>query len=115
METISFRFVQCFKKRQNLIAISEDELKSFSNYKAWDIFLKTRAIIERYFACQFGANCGKVIIESVWQSGRIRYWNTIQTQLTNRGPARFARSKLIDHLPRFTRVAVRLAEFIFVK
>ena len=43
-----------FKKRQNLIAISGDELESFA--KARDIFLKTRAIVERYFACQFGAN-----------------------------------------------------------
>ena len=59
----SFRFVQFFRKRQNLIAISGDELESFTY--ARDIFLKTRAIVERYFACQFGANCGKVIIESV--------------------------------------------------
>ena len=50
IETISFRFVQFFEKRQNFIAISGDELKSFT--KARDIFLKTRAIIERFFACQ---------------------------------------------------------------
>jgi len=63
IETSSFRFVQFFKRRQNLIAISGDELESFA--KARDIFLKTRAIVERYFACQFEASCGKVVIESV--------------------------------------------------
>ena len=46
-----------------MIAISEDELESFTY--ARDIFLKTRAIVERYFACQFGPNCTKVITESV--------------------------------------------------
>ena len=50
IKTSSFRFVQFFKKRQKLIAISGDELESFP--KARDIFLKTRVIVERYFACQ---------------------------------------------------------------
>ena len=62
IETSSFRFVQ-FLKRQNPIALSGEKLKSFT--KARDIFLKTRAFIGRYFACQLGANCGRVIIESV--------------------------------------------------
>ena len=62
-ETSSFRFVQFFKKRQKLIAISGDELESFT--EARDIFLKTRSIVEMYFTCQFGASCGRVIIESV--------------------------------------------------
>ena len=71
IETNSFRLAQFFKKRQNLTAISGDELESFA--KARDIFLKTRAIVEMYFACQSGANCGKVVTESVGQSGRISY------------------------------------------
>ena len=61
IETSSFRFVQFLKETKP--SISGDELKSFTTSR--DIFLKTRAIIGRYFACQFGANCGKVIIESV--------------------------------------------------
>ena len=50
IETSSFRFVQFLKKRQNLIAISGDELESW--------FPKTKAFFERYFACQFGPNGG---------------------------------------------------------
>ena len=37
IETSSFRFVQFLKKRQNLIAISGDELESFA--KARDILI----------------------------------------------------------------------------
>mgnify|MGYP007058645867 CR=1 FL=1 len=48
------------------------------------------------------ASCGKVIIVSVWQRGRISYWNTIQTQLLTEDPPawREVRSLITCHVLR---------------
>ena len=56
IETSSFRFVQFLQKRQNqLIAISGDELESL--------------LIERYFACQFGAFRQRKFVFPITQRG----------------------------------------------
>ena len=80
-------------KRDNTRLLSVETNWKLSLRSESKIFLKPRAIVERYFTCQFRTNCGKVIIESFWQSGRI------QTYLPNRGSALFVRNKLIDYQP----------------
>ena len=92
IETSSFRFVQFFKKRQKLIAISGDELESFT--KARDIFLKTRAILERTISL---ASLEPIVeewsLKAFDKVVELGYWNSIQTQLPFQGPARFAKNK----------------------